>query len=78
MAEPTDRCPKCDGTMERGFVSTEGRSHRMTTVWAAGPHRTSFWWPVILPSSGVIPVGTFRCASCGYLEAYAGHEFKAQ
>ena len=80
MTEPTDRCPKCDGTMQQGFtISSDRRSALSSFRWISGTHRTSFWTNVVIPSGAtVLPVGTFRCSSCGYLEAYARSEFAAQ
>ncbi len=44
--------------------------------WIEGLPKLSFWWGKTVPSGKEqIPVGTFRCQSCGFLEAYAREEF---
>jgi hypothetical protein len=44
--------------------------------WAEGPPRRSFWWGT-RAADKTLPVGTFRCATCGFLESYARAEFAA-
>ena len=73
--------------MVQGFV-IPNHLHRITFVsqWAEGtPTLASFlrlWFVkfgIEAPKSGEkIPIGTFRCASCGYLESYAREEFAAK
>lgn len=46
--------------------------------WVPGPPEKSFWRGTKLPDEELIPIGTFRCGSCGYLESYARAEFKAK
>jgi hypothetical protein len=38
----------------------------------------SFWLATKEPSLGGIPIGVFRCASCGFLESYAHDDFAAK
>ena len=76
MGQAPSRCPKCDGEMEQGFVLDEIPGGQIASRWAGGIPRTSFWTGVkAVPANEVIPVGAFRCASCGYLELYARSEF---
>jgi hypothetical protein len=51
---------------------------RVVSKWAAGAPIKSVWSGTKLPEEKLIPVGAFRCASCGYLESYARDEFAAQ
>ena len=44
--------------------------------WAKGAPVKAFLFGTKRPDAQ-LPVGTFRCSSCGYLEAYARQEFAA-
>lgn len=72
-----ERCPKCKGEMNQGFVldltyGAQGVSH-----WAEGIPEKSFWTGTKSPDRK-FPIGAFRCVGCGYLEFYARHEFAAK
>jgi hypothetical protein len=69
--------------MQQGFVVDNMSGGRAVSHWAEGaPEMT---WPSIqrtwagakLPGE-VIPIGTFRCSSCGFLESYARDDFGAR
>jgi hypothetical protein len=64
--------------MEQGFVVDTSASMRLVSHWAAGPPRKAFWSGTKEPEGGLVPVGTFRRRSCGYLESYADPEFVAE
>jgi hypothetical protein len=75
-------CPKCEGEMVQGFVADYAYGQIRVSSWVEGPPVYSFWSGIKLKSfwSGAkvreqIPIGTFRCAVCGYLESYAQAEF---
>jgi hypothetical protein len=75
-------CPKCGAPMEQGFVVDMGygetrMANKYVSRWAPGPPEKSFFFGTRLPK-GVLPVGTYRCSTCGYLESYAGPEFAAK
>lgn len=71
-------CPKCEGEMVQGFVPDHGHGGAiLVSSWVAGPPAKSFWYGTKVQGKG-IPIGTFRCASCGYLESYARAEFARQ
>jgi predicted nucleic-acid-binding Zn-ribbon protein len=78
MAKTSQSCPKCNGHMEQGFVLDNTYGARVVSQWAAGAPQKSFWSGTKLPDEKLIPIGTFRCSSCGYLESYARQEFAAQ
>ena len=78
MSQAALRCPKCHGEMVQGFIMDFTEGGRLVSQWAEGPPQKSFWTRTKVPKEGLIPVGTFRCASCGYLESYARGEFAAQ
>jgi hypothetical protein len=69
------RCPKCDGEMSQGFVLDSTYGARLVDQWFEGAPRKSFWYGTKLPDGKSIPIGTFRCTSCGFLESYAREEF---
>jgi hypothetical protein len=76
-------CPKCQGEMVQGFVADYAHGNAiLVSSWVEGPPVKSFLGGIKLRSfwSGAkvreqIPIGTFRCAACGYLESYAQAEF---
>ena len=78
MADSPERCPKCGGAMEQGFVVDNAHSSRIVSQWAAGAPLTSFWEGLKVPGDKLVPIGTYRCASCGFLEQYARPEFAAK
>jgi hypothetical protein len=70
MGEPT--CSKCRGAMDEGFVLDRYHHSSLTQeTWVEGPPQRSFWWGLTLKDRETLPVATFRCRSCGYLEGYA-------
>jgi len=82
MSQPVFSCPKCGSEMESGVFD---RSLSSGHVHRSMDERTTQEILVVLftsenvtksPKSGeTIPVGTFRCRSCGFLESYARDEF---
>lgn len=79
MVQATSRCPKCDGVMEQGFILDLMQGGQVASRWAAGVPQKSFWTGLKgVIEDTVIPVGTFRCASCGFLESFARQEFAAR
>jgi hypothetical protein len=87
MTETTHSCPKCNHPMEQGNVLdhvVQGLlSERLRLVshlshWAPVPASRSYWTAAELPDDKLIPIATYRCSSCGYLECYARREFAAR
>jgi hypothetical protein len=76
MGEPTV-CPKCGGAMTRGYVAECG--HGQGRPVHPGVEST---WLEGVPGAGGghaasnrgMPVVTFRCGGCGFLESYAQPE----
>jgi hypothetical protein len=66
-------CPKCQGEMVQGFVADYGEGRIYVSSWVEGPPVKSLWYGTKVREK--IPIGTFRCAVCGYLESYARPEF---
>ena len=77
MTNATSPCPKCSAQMEQGFVMDNSYGARIVSHWAAGAPRKSFWQGTKMPEEKLIPIGTFRCTACGFLESYALPEFEA-
>jgi hypothetical protein len=64
--------------MEQGFVVDHTYGGHVVSQWAKGAPVKSFWTGTRLPEDKPVPIGTYRCSSCGYLEAYARREFTAE
>jgi hypothetical protein len=72
MTERRLECPRCRGRMEPGYVMDRGdQNSRHAAQWVEGPPERSFWTGLKLKDRAVLPVTTYRCAECGYLESYA-------
>ena len=58
--------------MDVGYLldDAHGESRRVTR-WVAGSPEKSFWLGLKIKNRPVLPVTTYRCAHCGYLESYA-------
>ena len=68
-----ERCIRCDGELENGFILDKG-DYDVTTqaTWASGDPNTSFWrMSAVKSGNKTIPVVTYRCKNCGRLESYA-------
>ena len=70
-------CPKCNGEMEQGFVLDMTYGALSVSQWVRGAPEKSFWTQTKAPTASRIPIGTFRCANCGFLESYARPDFAA-
>jgi predicted nucleic-acid-binding Zn-ribbon protein len=70
-------CPKCQGEMEQGFVLEISQGGRSVISWSSGQPKKSFFFGIKLFEVKQIPIGTFRCKDCGYLESFARPEFDA-
>jgi len=70
---PTDApdCPKCGTPMEPGFVLDQTYGGIAQSAWVDGLPERSFWTGVKLKGHHRLPVTTYRCPACGYLESYA-------
>ena len=72
------QCPKCNGRMVRGFVPDFSHGAILVGKWQKGSPKKSFWTSTKNPGASGIPIGTFRCEGCGYLEHYADSTFAAK
>jgi hypothetical protein len=57
--------------MEQGYLLDHTHSGQVAGEWVEGPPRPSFWTGVSLRGRSHIPITTWRCPTCGYLESYA-------
>ena len=71
-------CPKCGAAMVQGFIVdwAQGGSRRVSS-WVEGAPEKTFWSDTSAPDDKQVPVGTFRCSGCGFLESFAHLEFGA-
>ena len=75
MAEEIDRCAKCAGNMERGFILEQSLNDYIPNTWVEGPPEPSFWTQTKVSGKVKRLVETYRCVQCGYLESYAKKEW---
>lgn len=68
-----DRCVRCEGVLETGFMIDTGDSGIKRQVeWTSGQPKKSFWrMSAMQKESRVLPVVTYRCTACGRLESFA-------
>ena len=65
-------CPRCGTRMDEGFLLERGDSDSAsTTRWVEGRPEKSRWTGLKLKDRLVIPLRSFRCIGCGYVESYA-------
>jgi len=64
-------CPKCGGRMEQGFQLEYTHHHSMRIgEWIEGaPERG--WFGLKIRGRRKLPIETWRCGRCAYLESYA-------
>ena len=57
--------------MESGWVPDNTYGGLQRENWCPGEPQPSFWTSLKAEIDKFIPVTTFRCPNCGYLESYA-------
>ena len=68
-------CPRCRGRMERGYTYDAGHYDAgKVAKWVEGPPERSIWTGLKTKDRDVLPITTYRCEQCGYLESYARPE----
>jgi hypothetical protein len=70
MNQPIE-CIRCHTQMEVGYVPDGTHSGFQRQSWFPGEPKPSFWMGLKLKADELVPVTTFRCPKCGYLESYA-------
>ena len=73
MTQERRTCPKCSGHMESGFMADRmGGGTDLQARWVEGePIPRFFFDGVKMKGREPVPVKTFRCEGCGYLESFA-------
>ena len=65
-------CPKCQGTMEHGFIPEHIQGRRDILVWINGDAERSRWNnSVTITDRSMWGIRSYRCAMCEYVELYA-------
>ena len=64
-------CPKCRSAMEPGFLVDHTHGGMQDSRWVEGLPERSIWTGLKLRGRKPVPVTTFRCRKCWYLESYA-------
>ncbi|WP_010583176.1 PF20097 family protein [Schlesneria paludicola] len=89
MSQSALSCPKCQDEMIQGYVLDYTYGAVLVSQWAEGQPQNSWRGTLKVPMKEstsflpsmkyrTIPVATFRCQSCGFLESYAREEFAAK
>ncbi|WP_437724857.1 hypothetical protein [Sorangium sp. So ce861] len=68
-----DRCIRCGGELEKGFILDKDDSGIGSQAdWASGDPNTSFWrFSAVQSGNRILPIVSYRCVSCGRLESFA-------
>lgn len=66
----SNTCPKCQSSMAEGFIAAERHSMPGISSWHEGAPRKG-WWGDVKLSKKPLPIVTWRCNRCGFLENYA-------
>jgi hypothetical protein len=57
--------------MQPGYIVDEGHATRTVANWVAGEPERSMWNGLKLRGKEKLPIATYRCGRCGFLESYA-------
>ncbi len=69
-AIPAPACGKCGGQMNEGFVLDNSYGTTSVSNWIAGKPEYGVLGNVKTAHKKQMPVHTFACRECGYLESY--------
>lgn len=67
----TSKCVKCGGTMKEGFPLDSMRHNARVGHWAEGVPAFLIFGILRLGGRRKLPITSYRCQRCGYLESYA-------
>jgi hypothetical protein len=65
-----NRCSRCQGALEDGFLADETSNGTADIHWASGPANRSRWFGVRMKGRRKLAVTAYRCRDCGHLELY--------
>ena len=71
MAEVPIVCPKCEKEMQAGFVPDYSDGVVLERRWVEGKFATRWLGLRLRSKKPPVPITTYRCTACGYLESYA-------
>ena len=57
--------------MDEGYVVDRTEGGYLVSSWVEGQPEKSFWVGLRIKGRARLPVRTFRCRRCGFLESYA-------
>ena len=63
-------CPRCQGQMAKGLMIENKDGMACATKWLEGAGEKG-WFGLKLKGRKQLPVVTYRCGRCGFLESYA-------
>ena len=65
-------CSKCGGRMIKGSLfNKDTNGGKSLSQWVEGKPERSLWTGLKTKGLEMLPVTSFRCARCGFLETYA-------
>jgi len=64
--------------MIQGFVAETEKGPIGINIWVEGPQERRFLTGLETSFRQRLPIATFRCDSCGFLESYASKDFAAK
>jgi len=69
------KCSRASTTVQvpsgLGFIVDNTYGGRVQSEWAEGKPQRSMWTGLKIAKDAKLPVSTYRCEKCGYLESYA-------
>jgi DNA-directed RNA polymerase subunit RPC12/RpoP len=77
MPTSSPKCAKCGTRTEEGFIVDNTYGSRLQSSWVEGPPDRSRWTGVKVRGRVVLPITSYRCPKCGYLESYATSDGEA-
>jgi hypothetical protein len=78
MASGDMICPKCKGNLERGYIPDFDFNLVVLSSWQQGEPKKSRLTLTKKPTAKGIPIASFRCSQCGFIEFYADTRFAAK
>jgi hypothetical protein len=64
-------CPKCRATMQPGYVVDYTYGGVLVSSWIEGIPEKGWFGGLRVWRKRKVPITTYRCPACGYLESYA-------
>jgi predicted nucleic-acid-binding Zn-ribbon protein len=64
-------CPKCGGRMAEGFTLDHTHGGYKQATWVDGAAEKSVWVGLKLKGRRQLPLASYRCERCGFVESYA-------